>query len=77
MVAWAGLGFDNLGSSWTLVTSSAPWGPRAFFGAVSIRSGQALVVLGGVREHDQDEPSGGVAKTLAGEYSSDVWWMGF
>uniref|UniRef100_A0A7S0A4F6 LicD/FKTN/FKRP nucleotidyltransferase domain-containing protein n=1 Tax=Pyrodinium bahamense TaxID=73915 RepID=A0A7S0A4F6_9DINO len=70
---------DDLGSTWNLITSEAPWGRRAFFGAVPVLEGQALLVFGGVQEPmlADVEANGGASSptsaALAREYMNDVW----
>ncbi|CAJ1373179.1 unnamed protein product [Effrenium voratum] len=60
---------DDEGSSWTLVQQSAPWGPRAYFGAVA--AGRGLLVFGGIITQAVQNAS---QDSLARAYVNDVWY---
>lgn len=69
---------DDMGATWTPVSSRSPWGPRAFFGAVAPLNGRSLVVFGGVRTPAvTDLVVATKESTLTGglqrEYMHDVW----
>ncbi|CAE7336360.1 ADO2 [Symbiodinium natans] len=60
------------GSSWTLMQQMAPWGPRAYFGAVAVQDGRYLLVFGGiVTPKDTGNSS---LDGLGRQYVNDVWY---
>lgn len=63
---------DDAGASWTRNSRSAPWGPRAFFGAVALVGGRGLLVMGGVRTPATRD--NGNFEGLTTEYVNDVWF---
>lgn len=69
---------DDLGATWSMVSQSTPWGQRAFFGAIAVNNGAALLVVGGVRQPDDTkDPTAGniyIGGPLPRQYANDVWW---
>ncbi|CAE8613896.1 unnamed protein product, partial [Polarella glacialis] len=73
---------DDAGATWTLETQTAPWGSRAFFGAVAVQGGRGLLVMGGVRTPkgkgalSAAAESAAVGRRIEGlsrKYVNDVW----
>eukprot|EP00931_Biecheleriopsis_adriatica_P105533 TRINITY_DN80097_c0_g1_i1.p1 TRINITY_DN80097_c0_g1~~TRINITY_DN80097_c0_g1_i1.p1 ORF type:complete len:1213 (+),score=251.50 TRINITY_DN80097_c0_g1_i1:167-3640(+) len=63
---------DDAGANWQMKWASTPWGARAFFGAVALKEGRGLLVLGGVRTPEAKSTEGDL-RHIAREYVNDVW----
>lgn len=62
----------DLGSSWSMASGSTPWGPRAFFSAVVVQSGAAVLVLGGIGT-PKELKEAITPPPLPRTYHNDVW----